>query len=170
MSTETIIKLRTKSAELRMQQSELQKQYAQIATALENVGTELADIETAERVLQKLDVSNGEPSTRIQNAVVSTLRRTITKREQILTAVAGMLTEGTLTTDHMLDALAKQGIEITGTDRKIQLRNLSAYLSRAKADLGLEVSRNGWTLTANKGESPVAAGLSVATMSNADEQ
>lgn len=172
MNENTIIKIRAQAGKIRIQQTELQKQQAQIAATLRELEAELLDLETTERVLQRLGVADdhGVVKPSIQIAATGALRKKITKREQILTGAAELLQAGIQTTDQLLDDLELKGVEITGSDRKTKLRNLSAYLSRAKDELGLESSRLGWSLITQKGESPVTAGLSGATMSPKDEQ
>jgi hypothetical protein len=117
---------------------------------------EIADLEAAVKVLSKY-ATFAKPSANAatKTAALRTLHKTITKREQILSiAQSEILEKQPILTEVLLEMISVKGVTISGNDKKTQLANLSAYLSRGKEELGIEPSRHGWILSSKKGESP----------------
>ncbi|WP_044529342.1 hypothetical protein [Herbaspirillum sp. B65] len=71
--------------------------------------------------------------------------RTASKRDRILFVADELLKDGfPRTTEEILSKLDEAGVQLSGGDEKTQLRNLSAYLSKAKAELQIESTKYGW--------------------------
>lgn len=109
---------------------------------------EAADIQAAKRLFSKS--SSVAPtfvggSTLIRNAAISTLPKTLSKREAILGAAHQIITDfQPVLTDVLLEKIIASGVQISGEGTKGQLANLAAYLSRAKTQLNIKPSRRGW--------------------------
>lgn len=71
--------------------------------------------------------------------------RMASKRDRILSVADELLKDGfPRTTEEILAKLDEAGVGVSGSDEKTRLRNLSAYLSKAKAELRIESSKVGW--------------------------
>lgn len=177
METSSIIKkINVKVVELDRLKLELQSQVNVLQERIVASQVELEKLKTAAEVLASLGSieqittsSTSASEAMFHAAAVRSLGPNITKRARILAAVEAILKSGSRQTDDLIDDLASRDVVIVGEDRKSQIRNLSAYLSRAKAELGLHTSRLGWSLNSQKGESSAVTELSIATMSAPDE-
>jgi hypothetical protein len=121
-----------------------------IARAAEPFDNEIREIDDAVRVLKKYGGAGHFDSfptvtTLAHVAARATLKRTLSKREAILQGVLDVLGGGAqMHTEDLLKALAVKGIVVGGAD---PLSNLSAYLSRARAELSIDNDRRrGWSL------------------------
>jgi hypothetical protein len=137
---------------LSSKQAELSKAQSKVV----ELQQEIADLEAAVKVLAKYAaLVSPQADASVKNAAVRTLHRTITKREQILSiAHAEVLEKQPILTDVLLEMILSKGVTISGGDKKAQLANLSAYLSRGKEELGIEPSRHGWILSSKKAKAP----------------
>lgn len=119
----------------------LQSEIAKLRAEKERIDASINEIDSALKVFAKY--SSDEEKTPI--AAQTSLRRTISKREQIFNGVMEILSDGkTRHTDEVLKELAARGVEVGGDKPEA---NLSAYLSRAKTELGLDADRRyGWSL------------------------
>lgn len=126
----------------------LQERKQFLEAEIANIAAELNRLNTAMAVYAEMGGHAGATTTRspVTRAAITSLHRTITKREQILSAALELLQSGAKPTEEILDGLAAKGIVVSGDDRKTQLRNISAYLSKAKGDIGIEATRLGWAL------------------------
>ena len=136
--------------------SDLRAEKLRLQAELSAVEKRLIDLEVTERVLKTYGLgvidSAQVSSTPARATALRQFSKSITKREQILTVAAELLKSGSVQTEALLDALDQREIGVSGDDRKAQIRNLSSYLSRAQADLGITATRAGWATAAQKGE------------------
>lgn len=140
MDTNLLATLRAKSASLRSELQSLEEKKAAISA-------ELARLETAESVFREMTMDGVNidlPGSATQRGAIRTLHRTITKREEILNGALELMESGPKHTEDILDALIAKGVSISGDDRKTQLRNVSAYLSKAKDEIGIAPTKSGW--------------------------
>lgn len=169
MNQNIVSQLESELESLRRRKTEAEDSRRQLEVEIRSIDGEVGQIATALEVLAKRGFRLERPvQPAVKAAAESMLQATVSKRVKILTVAVEMLQIGSATTEAILDRLDIAGIQVSGGDRKAQLRNLSSYLSRAKPELGLDSTRNGWMMPTKKGESPVAAGLSSANVSRAD--
>ena len=132
---------------IRAKASSLRERLQSLEDEMAAISAELVRLETAEAVFREM-VPNGtniaSPEGAVQRGAVRSLQRTITKREAILNGALQLLEEGPLHTEDILSGLLAKGVDISGEDRKVQMRNVSAYLSRAKDEIGIETTKAGW--------------------------
>lgn len=145
MDTTFITKIRERAAELKDKKQSLEVEIA-------NVSMELERLKTVESVYLEMNLDDvaAEAHSPVTRAAITSLHRTITKREQILSGALELLQTGAKLTEEILDGLVGKGIVVSGEDRKTQLRNISAYLSKAKDEIGIESTRMGWMLKSQK--------------------
>jgi hypothetical protein len=125
---------------------ELEERIRVMNAEIEVIKAELVRLEAAKSVILELSpgaVSN-QPLVATWKDITATLSQN-TKRARILTIANELIQSGTKTTEEILDALNAKDVQVAGDDRKTQLRNLSAYLSRAKDELNIESTRLGWS-------------------------
>jgi predicted RNase H-like nuclease (RuvC/YqgF family) len=152
MDTSTIAKILASKQEERMT----------IAAKLIELDQEIGELESTLKVLAKYSEairSKRASASEGGESAVNMVRRSHTKREQILSSALHEITEKQpILTEVLLEMIEKRGVNISGEGKKGKLANLSAYLSRAKEELGIMPSRQGW-MRATKEESPVLTGL-----------
>lgn len=119
----------------------MQYELAQLRAQRSLIDASINEIELALKVVARYASNAGKPAIPAQIS----LRKTLSKREQILEGVLAILADGKARhTDVLLKELSASGVEIGGD---IPEANLSSYLSRAKDELGLNADRrNGWSL------------------------
>lgn len=136
MSNDTIAKMQSDLANLRSEKS--------------RIDASINEIESALKVIARYASSGDKPV--LDNAVTprTSLKRILfskpkSKQEQIFEGVLAILNDGfARPTDYILKELTARGVEVGGENPEA---NLSAYLSRAKDDLGLNADRRaGWSL------------------------
>lgn len=138
----------------------LQAQKAAMEVELSKVVNELADLEVTARMMRKYGIetpAEEDQAAPMRAVALKQLDRTISKRERILGVASEMLASGPLLTEALLAELGIRDITVSGDDRTSQIRNLSSYLSRAQAELGIKATRSGWTKVAEKGEDLINA-------------
>lgn len=131
MADSTVIKMQSELANLRAEKERL--------TA--HIDESINEIEAALKVIARYASSEAKPVMAAQTS----LRKTLSKREQIFGGVLAILADGQARhTEVLLKELIARGIEVGGDKPEA---NLSAYLSRAKVELGLDADRRyGWSL------------------------
>lgn len=132
----------------------LQSQKAALEADLAKVAKELADLDVTARMMRKygIEMPVADQPTPMRTVALRQLDRTISKRERILGVASEMLTSGPMLTEALLAELARRDISVSGDDRTSQIRNLSSYLSRAQAALGIKATRAGWAKDVSKDE------------------
>ena len=132
----------------------LQSQKAALEADLAKVAKELADLDVTARMMRKygIEMPVADQPTPMRTVALRQLDRTISKRERILGVASEMLASGPMLTEALLAELARRDISVSGDDRTSQIRNLSSYLSRAQAALGIKATRAGWAKDVSKDE------------------
>lgn len=126
MSNDTIATMQSELSKLRSEKS--------------RIDSSIDEIETALKVFAKYSLNGDKPVVR---RVL--LNKPKSKQEQIFEGVMDILSDGfAKPTEYILKELTARGVEVGGENPEA---NLSAYLSRAKDDLGLNADRRaGWSL------------------------
>lgn len=127
MSSMAVVRMQVDLNRLKAERDLIEQEIDQLTTAIAMVTKYASDDEKAEL------------------AAHMSLRKTVSKREQIFQSVLEILSDGKARhTADLMQELTARGIEIGGDNKEA---NLSAYLSRAKAVIGLYADRRyGWSI------------------------
>lgn len=105
----------------------------------------LRDIEASERLLASFSSFKPRPAQKSSESISHDKPAKIgSKRERVLSLAMKLIEKGPALTDEILEQAERDGIRFASNERASKLGNISAYLSRAKKDLGITTSRKGW--------------------------